>query len=335
MILTVTVREDLHALAVQKAARARGDNEFHIIECDTVGGRQALSWRCDGWSPHRRSHAATLLTSEGTRISVEDATVLWWRRARADQQITENARGDREKSLVNNDCRGALAGILASSFAGQWISRPEATDRASDKIGQLAVAAGAGMRVPRTLVSQSREEVLAFTQDVGRTIVKPVVGARGPSLWTRWLDDPESIPRKSFEVCPAVYQEYIEGTRHVRLNCFGEQMYAALIETDELDWRPDLRVPISRWPVPEDVRRQVSSVLCQMGLRMGVVDLKLTRDGEPVWLEVNPQGQFLFLEPLTGEPLTEHFADFLLSAAATTDSGRDPERRLTNASALR
>ena len=85
-----------------------------------------------------------------------------------------------------------MAGILASSFAGQWISRPEATDRASDKIGQLAVAAGAEKWVPRTLVSQSREEVLAFAQDVGRIIVKP----------------------------------------------------------DELDWRPDLRVPILRWPVP-------------------------------------------------------------------------------------
>ncbi|MFE6052518.1 hypothetical protein ACFQ6N_17330 [Kitasatospora sp. NPDC056446] len=45
------------------------------------------------------------------------------------------------------------------------------------------------------------------------------------------------------------------------------------------------------------------------------MDLKLTPEGQPVWLEVNPQGQFLFLEPLTGMPLTEHFADFLLAAA--------------------
>jgi hypothetical protein len=94
-------------------------------------------------------------------------------------------------------------------------------------------------------------------------------------------------------------------------------MYAALIETEVLDWRPDLRVPISSWPVPEDIGQRVGTVLRRLGLRMGVVDLKLTPKGEPVWLEVNPQGQFLFLEPLTGEPLTEHFADFLLSAAET------------------
>lgn len=92
-------------------------------------------------------------------------------------------------------------------------------------------------------------------------------------------------------------------------------MYAALIATTALDWRPDLNVPISPWPVPDGIRRRVGTVLRQLGLRMGIVDLKLTPEGEPVWLEVNPQGQFLFLEPLTGEPLTEHFADFLLSAA--------------------
>ncbi|MFD7631314.1 hypothetical protein ACFV7Q_35765 [Streptomyces sp. NPDC059851] len=106
------------------------------------------------------------------------------------------------------------------------------------------------------------------------------------------------------------------GRHHIRLNCFGDRMFAALIETEELDWRPDLNVPISRWPVPPDLARQVRTVLDRLGLRMGVIDLKLTPGGEPVWLEVNPQGQFLFLEPLTGEPLTEHFADYLVTTAA-------------------
>ena len=48
-----------------------------------------------------------------------------------------------------------------------------------------------------------------------------------------------------------------------------------------------------------------------LGLAMGVVDLKLDGDGEPVWLEVNPQGQFLFVEGLSGVPLTRALAEFL------------------------
>lgn len=307
MILAVSIRDDFHALAVRHAALRRGYGDFHIVECDRLSGRHSVSWRSHDASP------ATVLTSEGFALPLNEVSVLWWRRVRADQETAAHAADEHQRRLVNNDCRGALAGVLAASFRGSWVSSPEATDRAADKVYQLMVAHDAEFRVPRTLVSQSKDEVVAFIREVGRVVVKPVVGASGPLMFTRYLDDPESIAESSFAVCPAIYQEYIPGNRHIRLNCFGEDMYAALIETDDLDWRPDLNVPISRWAVPTDLARLVRRVLRRLGLRMGIVDLKLTPQGEAVWLEVNPQGQFLFLEPLIGEPLADHFVEFLLA----------------------
>ncbi|MGY3676901.1 hypothetical protein [Streptomyces sp. TE33382] len=118
-------------------------------------------------------------------------------------------------------------------------------------------------------------------------------------------------------MCPAVYQEYVPGRRHVGFNCFGEGRCAALIETDSPDRRPDRNVPISKWEVPEPPARRVTAVLRRLGLCMGIIDIKLTPEGEPVWLEVNPQGQFLFLEPLRGEPLADRFLDFLISEGSS------------------
>ena len=71
--------------------------------------------------------------------------------------------------LINNDCRGAVNGILQAFFRGVWISSPEATDRASDKIYQLAVALENGFRVPETLIAQSQAEVAAFCQALRRS----------------------------------------------------------------------------------------------------------------------------------------------------------------------
>ncbi|WP_245699955.1 ATP-grasp domain-containing protein [Streptomyces roseifaciens] len=305
----MSVEDDFHTLAIGRAAARRGYGNFHIVECDQISGRRSLAWSSHGDVP------STVLTSDGFPIPIEGVSVLWWRRMRANQQASANTVNDHERRLVNNDCRGALGGILAASFRGQWISSPEATDRAADKLYQLAVARDVGFRVPRTLVSQSREDVVVFAREVGRMIVKPVVGASGPLMFTQYIDDPASIPEESFWACPAVYQEYIPGRRHVRLNCFGERMYAALIETDSLDWRPDLNIPISKWVIPQEIAQQVTAVLRRLGLRMGIIDIKLTPSGEPVWLEVNPQGQFLFLQPILGEPLADHFFDFLLSCA--------------------
>ena len=44
---------------------------------------------------------------------------------------------------------------------------------------------------------------------------------------------------------------------------------------------------------------------------MGIIDLKLTRDNIPIRLEINPQGQFLFVEGISGLDLTSHFVNFL------------------------
>lgn len=48
---------------------------------------------------------------------------------------------------------------------------------------------------------------------------------------------------------------------------------------------------------------------------MGIFDVKLTDDGEPVFLEVNAQGQFLFVEALCGIPLADTFSAFLVDQA--------------------
>lgn len=315
MIIVVTVKGDLHAHAVQHAARGLGYDAIHLVESDQLSGRAALTWR--SWT--RSGHVTT---SEGQQVDPTTAAVVWWRRANSNQEAARGLADDHERAVVDNDCRGALLGLLQSRFTGSWVSSPAATSRASDKIVQLEFAARAGFRVPRTLVTQSKAEVLQFSSEMDRTIVKPVVGAAGPLMFTQYGDTLQELPEASFEACPAIYQEYIPGTRHVRLNVFGSEMYAALIETDDLDWRANLNTAISRWTVPDDLRRLTSEVLADLGLRMGVVDIKLTEDDEPVWLEVNPQGQFLFLEPLIHEPLAERFAAFLVREADSVEARR-------------
>jgi glutathione synthase/RimK-type ligase-like ATP-grasp enzyme len=48
-----------------------------------------------------------------------------------------------------------------------------------------------------------------------------------------------------------------------------------------------------------------------LGLVFGAIDLKLTDTGKHVLLEVNPQGQFLYIELLTGLPISDALTEFL------------------------
>jgi glutathione synthase/RimK-type ligase-like ATP-grasp enzyme len=313
MILIVSVENDLHALTIRRTLASRGQ-PVALLECDRISTGSGLDLHL-GADGNLRSAAIQV----HKRLDLRDVDVIWWRRVRADQQFHGDTPTVHEVQLINNDCRGALEGVLRTSVRGQWISDPGATDRASNKIWQLAAASACGFRVPETLVSQSATQVKDFTSRLdGRVIVKPVVGTAGPLLFTQFIGDVDQLDPTSFTLAPALYQEFIPGTRHIRLNCFGQQSHAAAIDTQELDWRPNLNIPITEWPVPPEVDGRVRRVLDALGLEMGVIDLKLTPAGELVWLEVNPQGQFLFLEGITGIPLSEYFADFLIASAAKT-----------------
>ena len=61
------------------------------------------------------------------------------------------------------------------------------------------------------------------------------------------------------------------------------------------------------------------ALMRRLGLLYGAIDLRLTPEGEYVFLEVNPSGQFLFLELVAGMPLSELMAGFLAG-----DEGASP-----------
>ena len=318
MILIVTVTQDLHALEVQQQVRKSGISDCHIVECDRIAQRPSMSYSIGHSAPD------SVLTSEDRTVRVSTASALWLRTIRSNQILQHPVEDETAAAIINNDCRGGLLGLLATQFGGRWISTPEATYRGSDKIAQLSAAHACGFRVPRTVVSQSREHVLEFYEACrGDVVVKTIVGAPGPLLETRRLN-PDRFDDAAFAASPAIYQEYIRGSNHLRLNCFGDRSYAARIQTDDLDWRVNLDIPIEPYNVPPALHDAVRAVLDRLCLEMGIIDLKLTPDGEPVWLEVNPQGQFLFLDAFTDLQLAAKFADYLIAQARSLPVARLP-----------
>lgn len=313
MIVIFTARNDLHALAVYDRIMKVGSRKCVIVECDRVAQGNNISYRVGGGAKFDRVRA-----HNGELISLSDASLIWLRRIRANQVLDYPLDDDEGFEIVNNDCRGALSGLLQCEFNGKWFSHPEASFRASDKIYQLAVAEKCGFAVPKTLVSQSYEDISNFFDECsGRVIVKTVVGVNEPFLQTKRLNDPAEFSAEAYAASPAIYQEYVEGETHLRILSFGGRSLCGLIRTTDLDWRPNLNVDISAWKIPDREQSLINRVLDALGLTMGVIDIKVTSRGEYVWLEVNPQGQFLFLEPLTGIGFIQEISDFFIQESTS------------------
>src|SRR5207302_1780468 len=114
MILILTVTDDLHALAVQQRLRSAGYTHCYIIECDRIAQRDFLSYGINYGLSDR------ILTSDGNSVSLSDATVIWLRRVRSNQILQLEVEDENARTVINNDCGGALTGYLATHFHGKW-----------------------------------------------------------------------------------------------------------------------------------------------------------------------------------------------------------------------
>lgn len=306
-VAILTYRDDLHALLVQKILSDRYSAKCWIIETDRICASGGLTWSAG---------ECTLPTSEGELIDVSSLDLIWCRRFNHKQVLPKHEFNEAEVSVINNDCETALFGLLANTFHGIWISDPDATLRAENKLVQLQVAVSAGFKVPRTLVSQNPNAIKAFCSELaGDVIVKVVRGTHERPLFTSRVTDRHLAAETSMTLAPAIYQELISGSQHIRAHCFGSEVQTMLISSEQLDWRRDNKFTMEPITIEDTLQVKLCDALARLRLKMGIVDLKIGPDNEVIWLEINPQGQFLFAEALGGVDLKGTFARFLFEEA--------------------
>ena len=85
----------------------------------------------------------------------------------------------------------------------------------------------------------------------------------------------------------------------------------------EVDWRRGDVDRLDHWieELPGEVARQCIELVADYGLLFGAIDLARRADGKYVFFELNPNGQWAWLEHRTGLPLRARLADLLLQPA--------------------
>jgi glutathione synthase/RimK-type ligase-like ATP-grasp enzyme len=79
--------------------------------------------------------------------------------------------------------------------------------------------------------------------------------------------------------------------------------------------------------LPREVERHCRQLVERLDLCYGAIDLILTPDGRYVFLEINPNGQYLWIEQATGLPISEAVGE-LLMAGATRGGSRGRKTRV-------
>lgn len=227
------------------------------------------------------------------------------------------------------ELKASLDGALLSldSF---WMSHPQAVRTAGHKLTQLRAATRLGLAIPATCVTAEPERIRAFAQHLkstGRRISAKIV-SKGPpraptpseqyEVFTQVLSDADLVDDTALAACPAIYQEYIEKQFELRVTVVGRQVFACEIhsqatERTRTDWRRyDLpNTPHRVHTLDSRVEAQCLALTEGFGLVFAAIDLIIKPDGTVVFLELNPNGQWGWIEELTGLPIAAAIAGLL------------------------
>ena len=196
-----------------------------------------------------------------------------------------------EAQLVCDEVADLLPG-LAVSETGRCVDDPWAIDRAANKLLQLSVANDLGVAIPSTVVTNTRDaqERLEGRETIAKALssgvgLAPFAAPLTPNDWD------------FLAACPTQLQERIVAWADLRVVTIGSLAMAwerRRCDDQPLDWRMSDPTGTGFRPVTGDPTGGLANAISlSLGLSFSVQDWLV--GAAPVFLEVNPQGQWLFL----------------------------------------
>jgi glutathione synthase/RimK-type ligase-like ATP-grasp enzyme len=316
MILIISHLADPHATSVMEhLARAGGE----AILFDTARFPREVRLDISHTNVPRSQMSLHL---EGVRHDLARVQCVWWRRPRPFELLTEITNTE-DRNFAYGECHAAIAG-LRSCLAVPWINNPERDEVAARKAYQLKVAAALGLRIPETLITNDPESARNFIEQQGAagTIYKAFSATEQSWRETRLLKPEERVHLDAVRFAPVIFQEHIRADIDLRITIIGERVFPAEIHSGATDYHVDFRMTmheaiIQPHTLPESVVAKLHSFMHELGIVYGAIDMRLTPEGEYVFLEVNPAGQWLFIEERTGQEISKAVAEHLLNTART------------------
>jgi len=317
-ILILATEEDAHARAVSAAISDQG-GESVVLDLSLFPQAAELSMRfdcCGGGHDFRID-----LPARG--LSLGGCGAVWWRRPQQPAISPQIARHS-HRMFAANESQEALAGLWFA-MGGFWINPPAENDSAGRKGYQLRLAQQLELDIPQTLMTNAPARAAAFldARAYQNVICKSFSSTLEEWRETRMVGAAELAQIDQVRFAPVIFQEYIEAVYDLRIAIVGDRLFPAAIHSSETAYPIDSRVDIANARVeaatiPAEIEAKLLEMMRRLGLVYAAVDMRLTPDGDYVFLELNPAGQWLFADPATNVAITAELARLLVEGDRRT-----------------
>jgi glutathione synthase/RimK-type ligase-like ATP-grasp enzyme len=255
------------------------------------------------------------------QFNLKEFSSVYFRRPELSIINTEDLNSG-EIQFLKNEFYYTLEGLYKILKDLYWVSPIYAIREAENKIYQLELAKSIGFRIPDSIVTNIYADAVDFfNRNESSYIVKPIKSSliediNTPKvIFTNLLKgDPQ---REQIELSPNLFQVHIKKLYDVRVTMVGEKAFAVLIDSQNnsetlVDWRRgEFSLKHIKIELPDKILKLCITLLKTLNLRFGAIDFILDTNGDFIFLEINPNGQWAWIEKRTGYEISNEIVNLL------------------------
>lgn len=317
MILILTDAYDTHADYVIKKIEEEGLDYYRFnLDVESLK-KTTISFNGSLW----------VINDGKIKIKSDCFSCVWCRRPFMELTLEEQNYTGVDFRIWKNEWNKTLLGLYNSLKGLPWLNPLRKAYKGENKYYQMELANEIGLVMPETLISNDKQELLAFAKKYEKVLMKLMSQEiydlgdndfRG--FYTNVISEKELEKFGELEENPIVLQPYIEKAYEVRYTVVGNRHFVCKIDSQKsarakYDWRRyDIpSTPHSAIEPPEEIRQMVTEMLSKLELEYGAFDFIVTPDEKWVFLEVNCMGQWLWIEQLANLPISDAIVSWLKS----------------------
>jgi glutathione synthase/RimK-type ligase-like ATP-grasp enzyme len=252
---------------------------------------------------------------DGQQIDLAEVGAVWYRRIRP-HKMHDDLADETARLFAWSESNEALLGVWYSLDCF-WMNPPTADEVAQRKIRQLQMARRVGLSIPETLVTNEPALARGFLEQhgPGNVIRKAFRNIAQAPRETSVVREQDLVLIDAVRYAPVIFQRYVPADLDLRVTVVESDVFAAAIRS-EPDYQVDYRVGLASatvrpYKLPDEVSVRLLELMKAFGLNFGAIDMRVTPEGEHVFLEVNPAGEYLFISERTGQPIPAAIAAVL------------------------
>lgn len=311
-ILLITTEISSHANALEYELRGLNAN-YSRINTDSINKKNWPSLKFNN-----KCKWVEFLDSNNTLRNLYDFKAIWHEEIYPNPELFKDIPYGQWSFL---ETKKAMEWLLLSSET-PTINSLESIISGSNKINQLRRASELGMKIPDTLISSNYISMKNFVVDkaVYKPISRPTPESIGDNkiILTSIVDDSD-LSEESTSAKLSLLQRYVKKRLEIRTYVIADNVMSVEIHNQKskisnIDWR---NYDIANTPhyihsLPNEIADACKKLTHSFNLKFSAIDMILTPENEYYFLELNPQGLWLWLEKLTEIQITKTLAQELV-----------------------